>query len=164
MTVAEQQEQYEIQDHNIAAGYVTYIVDLWTGDASDPAVGVERWIGVWHENDLESEELGGFDPDFNRTRYGYRREPKPEPLVWEQVEVIKEADDAARRMQRESEQLLDDNDDGGYNYQRMKTKPVRDLYQAFIDAIERLAVDDTDEEAWTAVEAWRSHNALRHEK
>ena len=41
------QKNFEVVDHNIAAGYVTYIVDLWEGDRNDPATTVTRHIGVW---------------------------------------------------------------------------------------------------------------------
>lgn len=162
---------FEIIDHNIVPDlYVTYIVDTWEGDRNDPATQINRYIGVWKAEDLESEERGAFDPDFGEMldRYGYRRsrysrrstnKDEPEPLVWEHLDVTKEADSDARSMRQEYESITDPN---GYAYGSQRIH--KDLYNAFLDAVDTLAEDPDNEQAWEAVTKFRQYQALKHEK
>lgn len=165
MAIVAQDVQCEVQDKNYAAGYVTYIVDLWQGSATDPAVGITRWLGLWHESVLLDSEFG--EPDWAEVfGRGYMREPKPNPLIWAQVEIVKEADDAARLAARNDEDMMEpvDPDQPQYRYINATKQKQKTLYQAFIAAIDRLAQDDTDAEAWAAIDAWRDYNAKLHEK
>lgn len=155
--------QYEIIDHNIIPdSYVTYIVDIWEGDRNDPATGVGRYIGVWNGDDLETEEQGAFDPDFTMARSKRKWDPKPtpEPLHWALLEETKKPDRSAEN-HRDQEQNLTKKKEG--YYQNKQNRAV-DLYTAFLDAIDTLAEDDTNEQAWRAVEAWRSRLNDEHEK
>lgn len=155
--------QYEVIDHNIVPDqYVTLIVDIWKGSRTDPATRITRYIGVWRADALETEERGAFNPEFgdmNISRYRAQRDIKPEPMVWEQVEVVKETDRDAEQYREQQENLLDST---RYSYGAGTTR--RTLYQAFIEAIDKLAVDDTDEEAWAAVSAYRNYEATSREK
>jgi len=159
--VAVDLKQFEIVDHNIAVGYVTYIVDMWDGDKADPTVSVVRRIGVWRGEQLEKEDGEAFDPDFwgDRTRYSYRIEPNPKPLVFEILETVKEADKELVRFKNDQEGELGQ---GKYRYGAAQRRA--ELYQAFMDAIDTLAKWPENEAAWKAVEKWRNYNARLHEK
>jgi len=157
------ERQSEIIDHNIAAGYVTYIVDRWEGDRNDPTVGVVRYIGVWRDDQLEKPDGEAFDPPFwpkDKSRYSYRTEPdSPKPLVWQQVEITKEADHELVRFKNDQESELAE---GKYRYGSAARRS--ELYQKFMDAIDTLAKWPENEEAWKVVDRWRSYNAKLHEK
>jgi hypothetical protein len=163
-----QGEQYLIIDHNIVPGqYVTYIVDIWSGNLHDPATEIKRYIGLWRAEDLETEEAGAFDPDFSKARgrtvsysYGSWRGGSPEPLVWEEVEVRKTADKSAKDHKKEDKQLTTKKE--GFN--ATSHNKIVDQYQAFLDAVDRVAEDDGDEEAWAAIDAWRNRLNAIHEK
>lgn len=152
--------QFEIIDHNIAAGYVRYIVDLWEGDRTDPAVGVTRYIGVWNENVLETEERGAFDPDFTSARgsyYGSRM--KPPALVWAEIGETKKQVREAEQFKHQLKSLMNND---RYSYGARQSE--KDRFQKFMAAIDKLATDNSDQEAWEAVHAWRERLALAHEK
>ena len=155
--------QFEIVDHNIAAGYVTYIVDLWDGDRNDPTVSINRYIGTWRGENLEKEDGEAFDPSFwpkDRSRYTYRNRPSPDPLVWERLETVKEADQQLLRFKQDQENQLGDNSRYLYGGAQRRVE----LYQKFMDAIDVLAKRPDDEEAWKHVTRWRNFNARLHEK
>jgi len=158
------ERQSEIIDHNIAAGYVTYIVDRWEGDRNDPTVSVTRYIGVWRDDQLEKPDGEAFDPPFwptEKSRYSYRSEPdNPKPLVWQTVETMKEADQELVRFKNDQNNELGE----GSRYQYGSAKRRSELYQEFMDAIDTLAKFPENEEAWKKVERWRNFNARLHEK
>jgi len=155
---------FEIIDHNIAAGYVTYIVDLWEGNRNDPTVNVVRHIGVWLGEVLEKEDGEAFDPSFypkgSPSRYVYKNKPdNPPPLVWETIEVVKKADAELVRFKNDQQSELAE---GRYRYGSAQRRA--ELYQAFMNAIDYLAKWPEDEHSWKAVDAWRNYNARLHEK
>lgn len=158
-TAEETTTQFEIIDHNITPEYVTYIVDLWVGNRHDPAVGIMRHIGVWHSEDLETEERGAFDPDFAAVHPNrYRSQPKPEPLLWDTLEEVKAAEKDAERFKNEQNAALNTE---GYSYNRDKTHDG--LYARFLDAVDVLAADGENVEAWLAVDQFRDYSAKKHE-
>jgi hypothetical protein len=158
------QGNYEILDRNVTTDYVTLIVDVWEGDRNDPAVQVERYIGVWRIEDLDD---GASDPNFSEvdtthSRYRYSHDDggvKPAPLAWTVIETTKEADKQARSAKKEAMDWEDPESYVGWGENRKK-----ELYIAFLDAIDTLAEDPTNEQALAAVDAFRSHSALKHEK
>lgn len=156
--------QAEIIDHNIAAGYVTYIVDRWDGDKDDATVDVVRYIGVWSEGVLEKEDGEAFDPPFWPPRgsyYSYQNKPNdPPPLVWEKIETVKAADQELVRFKNDQEGTLHV---PSYSYGGA-AKRRAELYQAFLGAIDILAKRPEDQWAWEKVDAWRNYNARLHEK
>lgn len=153
--------QFEILDHNIAAGYVTYIVDLWEGDRTDPAVGVTRYIGVWDENVLETEERGAFNPDFTSASGSYYSgsRMKPPALVWTEIGQTKKQVREAEQFKSQLNNLMN-NDRYSYGV----AASTKDRFQKFMAAIDKLATDNSDAEAWEAVHAWRERLALAYEK
>lgn len=156
--------QAEIIDHNVAAGYVTYIVDRWDGDKDDPTVAIVRFIGVWKEEDLETEERGAFDPLFwpkDVSRYSYRNEPTDPPaLHWHMLESVKEADKELVKFKNDHENMTGESSQFTYGSQKKRV----DLYREFLDAIDLLAKYPDNEEAWARVERWRNYNARLYEK
>jgi len=152
--------QYEIIDHNVTPDqeYVTLILDIWMGDRNDLATGIDRYIGVWRGSALETDEGEAINPSFEK--HSWRRyvpEPKPDTLVWEKMESIKEVDRDAQSHQTESAALMS----GSYFGYDSGIKEGQ--YESFLDAIDRLAENYEDESAWEAVNNWRSR-ILRKEK
>lgn len=160
-------EQYLVIDHNIVTDmYVTYIVDIWSGDLNDPATGITRYIGVWKAEDLETEERGAFDPDFSKARtsrsyyYGDWQGGDPQPLLWEALEETKKPDKDASDHKEEHEQFSERRE-GYYSHSH---NSLVDQYQAFLDAIDRVARDESDEEAWTIINTWRNRQNAQYER
>lgn len=146
-------------------GYTVLIVDLWEGDRDDPRVAVNRYQGLFASDvDLEDYELRSRYSEIElrskkggeSSRYG----DVEGVLSWEHVHIVKEKDDRAQRMASE-EELLDPNSDRG---RYSVTSAERDLYQEFLNAIDTLAVDYGNEKAWEAIDAWRSVQAMKHER
>jgi|SRR6516225_1889895 hypothetical protein len=159
------QKNFEVVDHNIAAGYVTYIVDLWEGDRNDPATTVTRHIGVWRGESLEKEDGEAFDPDWLDTsssysKYRWRPVPKPEPVVWEQIEQVS-GDKEAMKAREDYKNLTTKQED---RYYSTAHNTQVDAYEAFMTAVDRVAEDDTDEAAWKTIEQWRMKHAMKHER
>ena len=158
---------YEIVDHNsVPDSWVTYIVNIWDGPKNDPATNGTTYIGVWDGALLETEEQGAFDPDFTRYqefgRYSYRSDAyKPAPKIWEALEVFQKPDREAINFRREYDSMSSQAS-GAYYYGSQAKQ--RDLYTKMLDGIDRIAQDDTDEQAWADVEAYRQYMALKHEK
>lgn len=155
---------FEIQDHNIAAGYVTYIIDIWKGDKNDPAVSINRYIGVWKDDQLEKEDGEAFDPDFAGCKdFSYRSYIEPRPMIWEQMETIKKADASVQNFRREMERAMTKRQ--RYDYRESKYVDVEEKspFEIFMDAVDRVAVDEGDEEAWAIIEAHRARVAERHD-
>lgn len=145
-------------NYNVVDGdaYLSLVVDVWAGDPEDPATEVSRFFGVWRRSDLDGEAQ-----DLTISQDGwYDYEIKPKPLLWELIETTKEADDRAIKHQQESEHLLTRVE--GYDYSGHNRQV--DLYEAFLDAIERVAKDENDEEAWEIIERWRSRVSDKYEK
>jgi hypothetical protein len=152
-----------IVDHEIAQNtdLVIYVLDVWQGDREDPAVGVARYMGVFKGEDLTTDDGEALDPDFSKWKPGYYNEKKiiPQPLFWETLEEIKKGDRDAENFKRQTEGLLlkDDYSFGSRHVERT-------LYQGFVEAIDILAVDGENEEAWAAVNKYREHKALEYER
>lgn len=153
---------YLVVDHEVAQNtdLVIYVLDVWQGDRKDPAVGVSRWMGVFKGEDLTTDDGEALDPDFSKYKPGYS-EGKiiPQPLFWQLLEEIKKEDREAERYKSQTAALLARDD---YSYgTRLKEKT---LYQGFVEAIDILAVDGENAEAWAAVDAYREHKALEYER
>jgi hypothetical protein len=146
-----------VDKHITEQGYVNYIVDIWEGIRSDPATGVSRFIGVWKLEQLVDENEGLSDPDFNAGGSSWRIRPSPTPLAWEQIEQIKKSDRDAEKYKGQQSQMLNGR---GYGIDNI----TYSLYQAFMTAIDVLAVTEDDAEAWAAVDAYRNHQAQMYEK
>lgn len=154
---------YETIDVNIVPdAYVTWIVDLWKGKKNDPATEVKRYIGVWRAEQLETEEGEALDPVFKNDRYyglDHAKSITPQPMVWVPMETVKAADRDAEKFREQSESAMDTSYMG---YGSVATRKQK--YIAFMDAIDVLATDPENKDAWTAVDAFRQHQALEHER
>jgi len=155
---------HEVVGHEVVADYVVYIVDIWMGDKNDPAVEVIRHTGVWKGEVLEDDEGNAIDPDFSKCepktyRYHDWDGGEPVPLMWDSLETPKKADRAARSHKDEALKWEDPESYVGYGSSQKKN-----LYIKFLDAIDVLAEDPENEEAWAAVQAYRDYSAHLHEK
>lgn len=161
MPTKETSVNFDVLDHHVTPGmeYVTLIVDVWRGDRKDPATAVDRYLGLWSGESLENGDGEAVDPSFSQ--HGWKGVvPNPEPLVWECFEHIKTADRTAESHKEQTDRLQKRNDGYGSTHHNRQV----DLYEAFLEAIERVAVDDTDEEAWTAITAWRNRLDEQYER
>jgi len=161
---------FEILDHNIILelDYVSYILDVWAGEKTDPATTITRYIGVWKGADLEKEDGEAFDPDFGESgyvsRYGINsREVKPKPLHWDVLEEVQKADREAEQHRSESESLERPLDDSHYDYSGRRAAS-KEQHEAFWAAIERVSENDDDEEAWETINKYRLRYVMQHEK
>jgi hypothetical protein len=155
---------HDVVGHEVVADYVVYIVDIWIGDRTDPAVEVVRHTGIWRGSDLEDVEGNAFDPDFSKcTPKTYRYDDwgggDPEPLMWDSLEIEKKADPRARSHKDEALKWEDPEGYVGYGQNHKK-----ELYIKFLDAIDILADDPENEEAWAMVKDYRDYSAHLHEK
>jgi len=155
-----QGHRWEILDHNIMPdSYVTYIVEAWRGNKSDPATEIVTYIGVWRGDQLETDERGAFDPNFDDVfkaeRYGTISSYhfKPRPLAWSMIETTQESDHSALQHRDAEEALTGDRGYLGAHYGGRSSNGV--TYEMFLEAIEAVAVNEEDEEAWDKIENWR---------
>jgi hypothetical protein len=160
MSVAEKAGvSFEVIDHNIIPDlYVTLIVDCWIGNRNDPAVAVDRYLGVWRADDLESEQGEAMDPTY---KVDWRQiEATPKPLTWTVVEHIQQPDRELLSFKKQSDEILDPESYAGYG----SAATHKRQYREFMEAIDRVAADESDDEAWATIDAFRKHQALQHEK
>lgn len=143
------------QVRNPDTDYVTVILDLWKGDRDDPAVGVSRFLALFNISSVPDEFK------FNHQYYGYRLSDPESAILWEHLGDVKKEDKGARDHQQNDDFMLDENEERWRPPEVVKRKL---LYQQFIAAIDVLAVDYENEEAWAAVDAWRGYHATLHEK
>lgn len=147
----------EVIDSHVGGGFITLIVDVWSGDREDITTGIDRFVGVWPENIVSDDAL----PDFSQItagRYGYK--PKPQPKIWEYLCEIKAADEDARLYAKAQEHELAN--DGRYRY---GTSAIQaQLYRSFLSALDVIAANEEDPEAWKAVDAFFDSRSLVNEK
>jgi hypothetical protein len=153
---------WDVIDHNIIPDqYVVYIVDLWDGKKNDPAVSVERYIGVWAADALEDAEGNAIDPDWAGWEpRSYYSKIKPEAIRWDRLETVKEADRESQRFKQDSDSAADTEH---YRYNPGNQRRAQ-MYKEFLIAIDMLAKNDKNEQAWEMVQKYRDYQAHRHEK
>lgn len=163
---------FEIVDHNIIPDqYVTYIVDVWQGDRKDPATRITRYIGTWRASDLETEEGEAFDPDFSFpdvpqyridriSMYEFDRK-KSRPLVWDRLETVQEPDQDLLQHREAHDRLSEQN---GHTPLSWRTASSGVGYEQFLQAIDAVAVNEDDEEAWATIDKWRQRQMPEAER
>jgi hypothetical protein len=145
-------------------GYTILIYETWVGDREDPATQVEEWMSLFNEEDMPDEvstatEVANSPPYVPSTRYTYRGYSGLQGAVTnEQLRVVQEADYAAQKQRSDSESLLGD------TYYGRSASVGGVNYEAFLNAIERVGANDDDEEAWAAIEKWRSRQMRQEER
>jgi hypothetical protein len=152
--MSEEERHIDIIDHNIVGEeYVTYIVDMWAGDRTDPAVDITRYLGCWNASDLVNADGESNDPDFwgGRDRYSYYTRPTPRPITWETLGEKKKGQSDAKSFKKIQETLTGD------------SYGSSELYKKFLDAIDTVAGDPDNEAAWAAIDAYRRGQALQYE-
>jgi hypothetical protein len=160
MSAVEEKLRASIVDHEIleSAGLVVYVIDIWRGDKNDPAVAVERYYGLWDAEGLVSEDGEAITPTISMGNYD-RFKQTPEAIKWEKLETVKAADKEAEQFKRHHDNQMDE---GGYAWGEAREQKYK--YQQFMRALDILAADEDNEEAWAAVKEYRDYQALKHEK
>ena len=163
---------WDVIDANIIPDlYVTWIVDIWQGHRHDPATTIMRYLGVWRTDQLEKEDGEAVDPDLSgaggsRSRYGASEyDIKPRPIHWTRLETIKLGDSEAESYKESQQGYARAAERAGENTWQPHGKATKAvMYTAFLDAIDVLASDPTNEAAWAAVDEWRGTTALENER
>jgi hypothetical protein len=135
------------------ADYVTVIVEAWIGERTDPATEVTRYAAMYRAEEAPEhlplkEKWSGIELD--------RDDPH---LLWKEVETVQKAD---REWIRARDIHLSMENPEQYRYG--SAARMGELYREFLDAIDTLAIDKDNEEAWNKVQEFRQYQALKNEK
>jgi len=155
-------------------GYTVLVYETWRGDdREDPATKIEEWMSVFKEEDMPEEVSTARDQQNiapylpKDDRYSYRTLGEfgglKGAVTDERLQVVKETDHDAVKHQKESEALMPDNDDNGY-HNRYRQSSGGVYYEDFLAAIDRVAEDDGDEEAWNIINKWRERGLRLEER
>jgi hypothetical protein len=138
--------------------YECVIVELWQGDREDIAVGVDQYLVVFDADNVPDELLIS-----NRGYSGWeiKREQRDSVVFFQIIKEVKAADKDAIAHAKSDEQLLDP-ENRRYSYGANARRGEQ--YEQFLAAIDALGENYEDQEAWAAVEAYRSVFATLHEK
>ena len=139
------------RSHIPGTDYVTIVVDVWAGERDDPATEILRYQATYNVVDVP--ETIALDDD----RWGWS--VAGPVITFEQLDAVQKSDTGAKHFRTEYQQMTDPEAYAGWD---MRTQ--KELYTAMLDAIDVLAEDDGNEEAWAAIDAYRGHIAVKHEK
>jgi|SRR6516165_8203072 hypothetical protein len=146
--------------------YEAVVIELWLGDRSDLATSVDRYMLVYEpekmgehlyiEKSYSSWELATSE---NASQSWRRASQVPGVAVWTHIAEVKTADrDAMNHSSAEESMLNKEFRRYGYDGRR------NEAFEAFLTAIDTLAENYEDEQAWAAVDGFRSIYAEQHEK
>lgn len=157
-------------------GHVIIIYDVWQGEVpkDDPSVEIKRRAALFTPDDPEKippegklQESVDEMIDNERSRrnryYGWRYWDGLEHSVFdEEIETTKAADKDAVRFREEHEQAQK----SGRRYDYTTNEYVYDqsLYDLFLGALDTIAKDPEDEEAWEAVRKYRADRLAASER
>lgn len=163
----------ELDAANLINGYTVIMYETWLGeDRTDPACQIEEWLSLFVTEDLPEEDSGatgmireGTDYYVKESRYSYHNhfEGLKGAKLNEKVSIVKETDHDAARHQKESEAMMPDAMEAS-SYNRMRYSIGGVQYEDFLAAIDRVAEDDSDKEAWKTIETWRSRSLRAEER
>lgn len=134
-------------------GYTIVVFDCWSAnlDRNDPATGLERRLAIFLPG---AEPKNGKLPLKEMDRWSYSSDGYLEGAFSEEIiEVLRSPDSDAQRHLSDQENAL--NMGKRYNYQTNQYEDAGSDYEKFLDAIDRVAEHDDDEEAWEAIDKWR---------
>lgn len=140
--------------------YVVLVTEIWQGDRNDPATSVSRYMGMWEAGDVPPEGELPLDQ-----RYGspeLERETRKQNLVWESLGLVQGSDRDYRSHRDEYQSMTAE--DGGYRYSYGISRKRKELYVAMLNAVDIIAEDENNKEAWAAIDAYREYWALEQEK
>jgi len=143
--------------------YTNVYYDVSDGDPDDPASQTDRRVAVFNVG-LAPKNIGEAVAKQIDDSYSYSYfEGIEEALIDEIVEVTKESDYDAEQYRQEERSLLEPK--RHYDY-RTGTYIERDgsEYETFLEAIEKVAEDDSDEEAWKVIDNWRARQLRLEER
>lgn len=133
---------------------IEYIVG--DGPPDDPGSTIARRIAVYRKEEVPEDFQAALTTAMENSRWGF--EGMEDTLADEQIEIVQEGDHDAND-HREAEARLGD---GNIPYSwREGSNGVS--YEQFLTAIDALAVDDQDEEAYKVIDTWRQRQ-LRHDE
>jgi hypothetical protein len=136
----------------VVGEYSVLIYELASGDPMDPASTVERRLATYQGKVPPKpfdEPKSSYYGEFERLR---------DAKLDERLEIVQEGDYTAQQHREATRSLLQVKKGHAYVYGAQVT------YQEFMDAIERVANDDTDEEAWGVIDQWRRRQLRSEER
>jgi hypothetical protein len=154
--------------------YTMLLYETWMGsNRDDPATQIEEFMSCLKTEDVpekrsEAKDQSNIEPYVaKKERYSYRDDF--EGLVKEQfhkkLQVVKATDRDALKHQRESDALLPDPEEDPTSWNsRYRTNAGGVYYEDFLAAIDRVAANDKDKEAWEIINKWRSRSLRSEER
>jgi hypothetical protein len=156
--------------------YTVFIYETWMGeDREDPACQIEQWMSMFETEKLPDEYSTnpfieeGNAPYIKDSRYSWRDdfEGLKGAVANQELRVVKETDHDALRHEKESVALLPDPevDESTNRRNRWRHSAGGEIfYEDFLDAIDKVAENERDEDAWKIINAWRSRTLRAEER
>jgi hypothetical protein len=137
--------------------YTIIVYDAWEPNVpkDDPSTSLERRMAIFVTG---KEPADGMSLKIPRDHW--RFDGLEGAIADEVVEILREADREAQRLLQEEQQMLSQG--RRFNYTTSSYEDTASEYENFLQAIERVADDDQDDDAWTTIEQWRERQ-MRHE-
>lgn len=131
--------------------YTVIVYDIADGDLEDLATNIERRMATFeHPPSVLKHEGEG--------RWGW--EGLDGAMIDVELETVQEEDEGASS-HRELDQRIQDRTESGYYGGNL---PTAEQQERFWEAVETVALDETDEDAWAVIDAWRSRQLRSEER
>ena len=143
----------EIAVNDVDDKYISVVYDVSDGNPFDPATTVERRVAFFKSGNVP---VTWFE-DYRKGYSGYFEGLK-DSILDERIETVQEGDMDADEHRDATRSLA--------KVQRgtVYTTAGQITYADFMDAIERVANDENDEEAWKVIDKWRSRQLRMDER
>jgi len=126
------------------------------GDAEDIATQIERRVAIFRQDKFPDDPYpkpGGENSGY----YSSFFEGLPQAEIDEPLDMVKDRDREALQHREESAQLMDQKT---ADYHRLVERVT---FEDFLNAVETVKHDESDEEAWKIIDNWRTRK-MRNEK
>jgi len=126
------------------------------GEADDIATQIERRVAIFRKDTFPDDPYPKPVEESSHYGYGYF-EGLPQAEIDEPLDLVKDRDREALQHREESAQLMDKKT---ADYNRMIERVT---FEDFLNAVETVKHDESDEEAWKIIDNWRTRK-MRNEK
>jgi len=130
------------------------------GPPDDPGSTIFRRLAVFRDGEQPEDFQAAFQAVLNSRSSYYSYEGLEGALMDEYVETVQEGDTEANEHRRAHERMSDQDGYVPYNW---RTASGGVSYEQFLTAIDTVANDGENEEAWTTIDLWRQRQ-LRHDE
>jgi hypothetical protein len=137
----------------------TVVYDCWDmEDRTDPAANQWRRVAVFYATEPSTDLQSLVKAE--RGSYRLYWDGLAGATVDEVLEQTKERDRDAERHAKESERLME----RATNWRGDPIEGTGTRYEEFLAAVDRVAEDETDEEAWRVIDGWRARQLRPEER